>query len=196
MRQSIQLIACRPENDFVDPEALARQAVRVSPGEYAISRSKPLYTLLGSCVSACITDPEKQIGGINHFLLPDGSGQLTEAARYGVFAMEQLINELLLQGAKRERMVAKVSGGARMFQGGLDIGQRNIAFVRTFLRTERIQIAAAHVGGSKARRVVYIPNLGIMFVRPVSSGQQALIQQEEKQLTSTAATYEGTVDLF
>jgi len=171
-------------------------SIRIQPGEYALSRRKPLYTLLGSCVSACLTDPELRGGGMNHFLLPEGSGTNDDAARFGAFAMERLINELIRKGARRERMVAKIAGGARMYEGGLDIGQRNIVFVRQFLRAEGIRLGAEHVGGTQARRVLFKPDTGQLFVRAVSTSQATNIHEEEARLSRASAEVEGTIDLF
>ncbi|MEM1024559.1 MAG: chemoreceptor glutamine deamidase CheD [Myxococcota bacterium] len=178
-------------------DEMARGAIRIAPGEFAISNRKPLYTLLGSCVSACLSDADIGGGGMNHFLLPeDPGGSPSDAARFGAFAMEQLINDLLRKGASRERMVAKITGGGRMYEGGLDIGQRNIAFVRQFLRTERIKVVAEHLGGTQARRVLFKPDTGQMFVRPVTSAQSSSIHQEEVRLSRASAVVEGTIDLF
>lgn len=181
----------------LDVELLARSSIRIQPGEYALSRHEPLYTLLGSCVSACLMDPELRGGGMNHFLLPEGSGATpSDAARFGAFAMERLINELIRKGARRDRLVAKITGGARMFTGGLDIGQRNIAFVRQFLRAEGIKISAEDVGGTQARRVVFKPDTGQLFIRAVTTAQATTIHEEEKRLSQASAEVEGTIDLF
>ena len=104
-------------------------------GEYKVSDDPDvvLTTLLGSCVAACIRDPVKGIGGMNHFLLPGGDvGSSRDSERIGVHLMELLLNGLMRQGAQRERLEAKLFGGARMMQGLSDIGAKNAAFAKTF----------------------------------------------------------------
>jgi chemotaxis protein CheD len=119
--------------------------------------------VLGSCVSACLHDPERGVGGMNHFLLADGadgSRVAEEAMRYGAFSMEVLINDLMKQGARRERLEAKVFGGSKMIEALHDVGAANAAFVRHFLADEGIPIIGASLGGRHARRVEFWPASG------------------------------------
>ncbi|MGH8441646.1 MAG: chemoreceptor glutamine deamidase CheD, partial [Nevskiaceae bacterium] len=97
---------------------LRAQSVKILPGEFlATSRDLVMTTLLGSCVAACLHDAEAGIGGMNHFMLPEGSvGPASAPARYGVYAMEVLLNALLKHGAKRSRLQAKVFGGGHVLK--------------------------------------------------------------------------------
>ncbi|WP_425442583.1 chemotaxis protein CheD [Sphingomonas adhaesiva] len=155
--------------------ALTRQdgfrRLTVAQGETRVSRDPDvvLTTVLGSCVAACFYDPVAKIGGINHYLLAEG--QATDAAsmqRYGVYAMEVLINEMLSMGAVRHRMKARIFGGATMHRGFKDIGGANIAFARRFLADERIPLVGEDVGGTGARRVEFRAALGLARCRVVN----------------------------
>lgn len=136
--------------------------LHVGQGQQQVSNDPGvcLTTLLGSCISACLWDPEAGIGGMNHFLLPEAPDGGAGDRRYGVQAMELLINGLLLGGARRDRLRAKVFGGGRMLAGLADIGGRNAAFVRRFLRDEAIGVEAECLGGAWARRVQFWPVTG------------------------------------
>lgn len=134
----------------------------IAQGEFAVGvqGSAAISTILGSCVATCLYDPAGHVGGMNHFLLPDsGSGNLT-SARYGVNAMELLINALIKQGATRGALKAKVFGGARMIAGLTDVGQKNAAFVVEFLRREGIECVGQSLGGTQARRIEFWPATG------------------------------------
>ena len=119
-----------------------------------------LTTLLGSCVAACLRDPDLAIGGMNHFLLPGNEGDFEggvgrDAERYGVHLMELLVNGLLRQGARRERLEAKLFGGARTMEGLADIGARNASFAERFLGHEGIRIVGGSLRGDQGRRIQY-----------------------------------------
>ncbi|RZL41184.1 MAG: chemoreceptor glutamine deamidase CheD, partial [Variovorax sp.] len=111
------------------------KAARILPGEYHVTRDDMvIVTVLGSCVAACLRDPDSGIGGMNHFLLPDTASSRDaegDSARYGSYAMEVLINQIVKLGARRHRLEAKVFGGANVIPGmhQLNIGQRNADFV-------------------------------------------------------------------
>ena len=139
------------------------QIIYVLQGEFRVSRapSAVLSTILGSCVAVCLWDETAGLGGMNHFLLPFGpKAAATEPERYGVHAMEILINALLKEGARRNRLQAKLFGGARLSATLTDIGQSNARFARAFLATEEIPCLAESLGGSSARRVLFRPATG------------------------------------
>jgi chemotaxis protein CheD len=128
-----------------------------------------LTTVLGSCVSACIRDPLAGVGGMNHFLVGEpGPASQADDERYGAFAMELLINALLTRGACRNRLEAKLFGGARMFDALSDIGAHNADFARRFLAAEGVLVVGASLGGTAARRVEYWPVSGRARQRLVS----------------------------
>lgn len=132
--------------------------IHVVQGEYAISDQPEvvLTTVLGSCVSACLFDPVRQIGGMNHFLLPD-SGPHDHDIRYSAAAMERLVNGLMRQGASRARLQAKLFGGARILSGLPDIGQRNAEAARRYLNDEGISLIKEDLCGDRARRIRFWP---------------------------------------
>ena len=127
-----------------------------------------LTTLLGSCIATCMFDETTRVGGMNHFLLPFGASGSHSTERYGLYAMEILINGLLKRGARRSRIAAKVFGGARMGELVNSIGDRNAAFAFEFLELEKIPCVARSTGGTMARRIKFCPSTGRvsqLFVR-------------------------------
>jgi chemotaxis protein CheD len=140
------------------------KTIHLIQGEYQVvdDPDRILATVLGSCVAACLRDPEAGVGGMNHFLLPGDaeSSRAGEAERYGVHLMELLVNDLLKQGARRDRLEGKLFGGARMLEGLSDIGAKNAAFAKRFLMNEGIRIVAEALGGTRGRRVEYFPVSG------------------------------------
>jgi chemotaxis protein CheD len=142
--------------------------IKINPGGHYVTRDKKemIVTVLGSCVAACIRDPFAGIGGMNHFMLPesdDGAwGAASASLRYGNFAMERLINDILCRGGHRSRLEVKVFGGARLFGNGAQVGPRNADFVEAYLREEGLPIAAAHLRGEHARRIHYFPHNGVV----------------------------------
>jgi len=146
-------------------------AAKIGPGElYASKRNIMIVTVLGSCVSACLTDPVVRIGGMNHFMLPERAGNsslLSEPARYGAHAMEMLINNLLSMGAQRNRLQAKVFGAGRVLPGMSDVGARNAQFALEYLERERIPVKAHDVGGGNARKVYMFVETGRVLVKDI-----------------------------
>ena len=145
--------------------------IHVGQGEHHISADPNvmLTTVLGSCVAACLTDPLAGVGGMNHFLLPDGAGAGTDAGRrYGAYAMELLINELIKAGARRERLEAKLFGGGRMFDSLRDVGVANADFAERFLRDEGIRVVGGSLRGAGGRRLHYWPASGRALQRGVT----------------------------
>lgn len=173
--------------------ALAFHDRHVIQGEQAVSDNPEttLQTVLGSCVSACLHDPVRGIGGMNHFLLPD-SGNGTDM-RYASAAMERLVNELLKNGAQRERLQAKLFGGARIMPSLPDIGGRNAEAALTFLRNEGIACRSQCLGGTQARRIRFWPATGRaqqLLIDRHDALQDATLVQEAPRPRS------GSVELF
>lgn len=164
-RHSHSLAIANPvQRPLPDPlaEAAQRGARSITQGEYLTGGigDGMISTVLGSCIAACLHDSEAQMGGMNHFLLPDSGGQALGGASYGVNAMELLINDLIKRGANRRRLTAKVFGGARMVQGLSDVGARNADFIMRFLEAEGISCLNHSLGGTHARRVEFWPDSG------------------------------------
>ncbi|WP_372826314.1 chemoreceptor glutamine deamidase CheD [Polaromonas sp.] len=182
------------------------EAVKLLPGEYYVtSRDMVLTTVLGSCVSACVRDTTAGIGGMNHFMLPNDADPVTRdsaaAMRYGAYAMEVLLNELIKAGARRERLEAKVFGGGAVLANMtmLNIGERNADFVLRYLQLEQVRIAAQDLRGDLPRRINYFPGSGRVTVRKlVKQNDVLLVQKDELALAGTLARKrEGArVELF
>jgi chemotaxis protein CheD len=134
----------------------------IAQGEYGIGDQPELVlsTILGSCVAVCLRDPVLRLGGMNHILLPDAAGGRIGAASFGASDMERLMNALLKRGALRNRLEAKVFGGAAVVTGLSDIGARNAAFVRAFLAAEGIATLSENTGGDRPRQVRFWPESG------------------------------------
>ena len=181
------------------------QAAKILPGEYyTTGRDMLLVTVLGSCVAACIRDRVSGIGGMNHFMLPDSgqdqSNPLSASARYGVYAMEILLNQLLKMGARRENLEAKVFGGGNVLRGFIvaNVGERNSKFVLDFLETENIKLVAQDLMDIYPRKVYFFPKTGRVLVKKLRNVHNDTIIEREKEY-STRLQYskvEGEVELF
>lgn len=177
-------------------------AVKILPGEYYIaSEDMVLVTVLGSCVTACIRDRESGVGGMNHFMLAEGSGDLVSAsARYGVYAMEILINHLLKLGARRSNLEAKVFGGGRVLSSlsGAMIGERNSEFVINYLQTEQIPVLARDLLDVFPRKVYFFPQTGRVLVKRLTRLHNDTLARREREYAARLkdAPVAGAVELF
>lgn len=156
--------------------------LHIVQGEYAVSgdANVALTTILGSCVAACMRDPGARVGGMNHFLLPGALERDAESLERGVHAMELLINALLQAGARRDRLEAKLFGGARMMKNLSDIGAKNGAFAADFLRQEGIANQGGSLGGEQARRIRFWPVSGRAQQRVMAPSEQGVFVRELK----------------
>ena len=174
-------------------------AVKILPGEYFVHHEDMLImTTLGSCIAACLWDRTARIGGMNHFMLPDGAG---DSGRYGSYAMELLINEMMKRGASRTNLEAKVFGGGQVVAGmnSLNVGERNTSFVIDYLKTERIPIVSKDVLDIYPRKVCFLPASGKAMVKRLApTNAEALVAQDRAaaQRAVPANTGGGSVDLF
>jgi chemotaxis protein CheD len=160
-----------------------------------------LVTVLGSCVAACIWDARAKVGGMNHFMLPSGStDEASSSARYGLYAMEVLINELGRLGASKRNLQAKVFGGGRVLRNmsAINVGQRNSAFVLEFLGTEGIPIVSRDLEDVYARKVMFFPVTGRAMVKRIDpEGDASLIRNETEYSQSLAKKpVAGDIELF
>ena len=175
------------------------EAVKVLPGEYFVTHEDILVmTTLGSCIAACLWDRQARVGGMNHFMLPDGG---SGSGRYGAYAMELLINELLTLGAQRPLLEAKVFGGAQVISGmnSLNVGEGNTRFVLDYLRVEGIPVVAQDVLDICPRKVCFMPASGkAMVKRLASTNLEALAAQERDaaRRVTPGASGGGSIDLF
>ena len=176
-------------------------AVKVLPGEYYVSNENlVITTVLGSCIAACIWDSRMRVGGMNHFMLPDGDS-IDVSGRYGSYAMELLINEMLKLGARRETMQAKIFGGAQVMHSftTMNVGERNTQFVVNYLHTERIPVVSEDVLDIYPRKVCYFPVTGKAMVKRLAHAHpEELVAQDKRGNAATVAnaTAGGSVDLF
>jgi len=180
-------------------------AAKILPGEFYVTANpqEMIVTVLGSCVSACIRDPLTGIGGMNHFMLPrekNAAGRAGgNAERYGLHAMESLINAIASRGHKdRNQLEVKLTGGGKVLQMGLDIGAQNIAFVREYALAERLDVRAEDLGGDHPRKVYYFPETGMLRVRKLKElGNDTIVDRERHYAATLDETpTAGDVELF
>lgn len=189
-------------------ETYQSYAARILPGEYYVTKNdEGVYTTLGSCISACIRDRVSGIGGMNHFMLPATestevdawkAASLSAATRYGNYAMEHLINEILRNGGQRQNLEVKIFGGGRIIASMTDVGARNIAFARDYLKTEGLLVTSEDVGDVFPRMVVYFPATGRVRVKRLRSLHNNTIATLETRYLESVKTQPigGDVELF
>jgi chemotaxis protein CheD len=143
----------------------------VHPGQAVVSRGPGvLATILGSCVTVCLHDPQRGLGGMNHFLLPTVGAEAGQPGRYGPTAIDELVHLMLAWGASRDHMVAQLYGGANVLSAFASIdhlGLRNVAVARRSLAEHRVRVVAADVGGTKGRKVILDPHSGVVRVQVI-----------------------------
>ncbi|MGX8883548.1 chemoreceptor glutamine deamidase CheD [Methylovorus sp. SPW-M1] len=181
-------------------------AAKISPGEYYYTdKDMVIVTVLGSCVSACIRDTVSGIGGMNHFMLPDGGSAdkdnpASESMRYGAYAMEVLINQLLRNGARRENLEAKIFGGGNVLRSftSMNVGERNALFVRQFLKDENIKVTGEDLNDIYPRKVYFFPKTGKVLVKKLKQlNNYTLIKREETYASRLKTdSVGGEVELF
>lgn len=179
-------------------------AAKILPGEYYVTDADmALVTTLGSCVAACIRDTRTGIGGMNHFMLPEGGEADSPAgasARYGTYAMELLINELIKLGARRVNLEAKLFGGGNVLAGltQANVGERNAIFAVDFLATEGIRVVAKDLLDEHPRKVYYFPRDGRALVRKLRSMRNDTVLSRESEYLRRlrSETVSGEVELF
>lgn len=179
------------------------QTTKILPGEFYVTReNERIETVLGSCIAACVRDPIARVGGMNHFMLPadKGSGNIasSDANRYGNFAMENLINELLHKGASRERLEFKIFGGGRIMNQSTNVGWMNIGFTFDYIYTEGFKLVSQDIGDIFPRKVMYYPSTGRVRMRKLEAvGNQRIVEEENRYMKNvSASTVGGDVELF
>jgi len=189
-------------NRYLDPYTKL-WTTKILPGEYAVvPMGEVVVTAVGSCIAACIHDRVLGIGGMNHFMLPtsvggDWAGQ-SSAARYGNYAMEYLINEILKQGGKRTQLEAKIFGGGVMMASQIAVGDMNIDFAKAYLQTEGIPLKAVDVGGAYSRKVYFTPQTGEVSLKKLSVQNNATLSDREASYAKNLkiGSLSGEVELF
>jgi chemotaxis protein CheD len=184
-----------------------QELVTIHPGEYfATVEDTIISTVLGSCIAVGLYDPEARVGGLNHFMLAHDYGKSdmvrSPDARYGMFAMELLINDLMKLGARRRALKAKVFGGGAVLRfmggGGTKIPGGNIDFAFEYLDKEGIPVLASDVGGQEPRKIFFYARTGKVLLKRIAGPLVGLVEKEEERyltvLRKTAT--EGPVVLF
>ncbi|MDY0136049.1 MAG: chemoreceptor glutamine deamidase CheD [Thiomicrospira sp.] len=187
----------------IDP-AEGITTIKILPGEYYVTRQdERIETVLGSCISACVRDPVAGVGGMNHFMLPVDKNsarglELSDANRYGNYAMENMVNALLRSGARRERLEFKIFGGGRIMSSMTNIGWYNIGFVFDYIYTEGFKVVSQDIGDVYPRKVMYYPLSGRVRVRRLNAmHNQSLVDQESQYFHNIEhKPVEGDVELF
>jgi chemotaxis protein CheD len=190
-----------PHAPTVPPSGV--KPVKIGPGEHYVTQHghELIITVLGSCVSACIRDPLARVGGMNHFMLPESAtgnwGGASANMRYGNFAMERLINDILMQGGRRAHLEIKVFGGAVMLANGAAVGHQNADFVEQYLYNENMPIAASHLRGHLARRIEYMPLTGKVKMLEIADNIVPIAHAEHSFQKSLRHKDEaGSIELF
>jgi chemotaxis receptor (MCP) glutamine deamidase CheD len=195
----------RHVNGSLLPQELDSEIARITINIGGLRTSRQpmlLDTVLGSCIAACLYDPVLGIGGMNHFMLPEGvDSDNPTSARYGVYAMEMLITELMKMGAERRRFQAKVFGGGHVLkirESLTGVPQRNIEFVRKFLETEQIPVVREDVGGYQPRRVLFHTHTGKVFLKYLGNNEAERTAEEEAVylISLKKQKLDGDVTLF
>jgi len=174
---------------------------KILPGEFYVTiKGESISTVLGSCISACIRDKKLGVGGMNHFMLPATGdiGAMGLANRYGNYAMENLINEILKNGGKRENLEVKIFGGGKILQNMTDVGERNIKFVREYLQLEGIHVLSEDVGDTCPRKVIYFPASGKALLKKLRSlHNETVVTRETSYMKNLdVKPDEGDIELF
>ena len=174
----------------------SERRLNIVQGEFHVTDDAGLVltTILGSCVAACLHDPVAGVGGMNHFLLPGSDEASGVPDRHGVHAMELLVNGLLQRGARRERLQAKLFGGARMLQGLTDVGTLNADFAERFIKRERISLTGGSLRGDRGRRLQYWPVAGRARQMTIAGSDAAVFASERAR--PVPAADQGGVELF
>jgi chemotaxis protein CheD len=189
------------QNNSLPPEFDRGVVTTVHQGDCHVSAAEDVTfsTVFGSCISACVRDRVANVGGMNHFLLAEQSGSAKDrygaSARYGAFAMEQLINKVLSQGSgKKSNLEIKVFGGGKINSALDDVGAKNIEFVRQFLSDEGYMASGEDLGGNFARRVLFKPHSGRAFIKRLDSDVGANVAKEEMALARRRIVVPAPVD--
>jgi chemotaxis protein CheD len=161
----------------------------ILPGEFFVSAQPMIvYTVLGSCISACIRDPIARVGGMNHFMLPEpseaASDSWSESTRYGSYAMESLINEILKRGGLKSRLEVKLFGAGKIYESNIDVGARNAEWVLQFLKREGLTAGKVDLGDVYPRKVYYFTDAGRVLVKKIERLKNRTIFDRESEYAS------------
>ena len=194
-------------NRYLDKQK-NKVVAKILPGEFYVSRSDEIIaTTLGSCVSACIWDEYSSIGGMNHFMLPltkkethevTWGNDQSDATRFGNYAMEHLINEILACGGLRKNLRAKVFGGGKILENMSDVGEKNCAFLIEYLAVENIPILSHDFGNNYPRKIMFDPLSGKAHMKRLKSmhNNTLVVRESNYQNSIVSKPVEGEIELF
>ncbi len=182
-------------------------AAKILPGEYYVTiHDEAVFTVLGSCISACVRDKVFGIGGINHFMLPASADEANAwhasdtaaATRYGNFAMEHLINDILKNGGRRENLEVKLFGGGKILENATTVGEQNIRFALDYVQTEGLELLTQDMGDVFPRKVLFFPTTGRVRVKKLRSVHNNTVLERENSYIKSIETkpVEGEIELF
>lgn len=175
---------------------------KILPGEYYVGNQHEIIsTVLGSCISACIRDPAAGVGGMNHFMLPGGVDGAPAGggacAKFGVFAMEYLINAILKNGGNKANFEIKIFGGANVLDTNMDVGVNNIKFIRDYMQMEGFNVVSEDLGGVRPRKLNFFPQTGKVMLKHLRPVQERVIAERERSYISEAQTEAaGDIEMF
>lgn len=173
----------------------------ILPGEFFVSREPMIvYTVLGSCISACIRDPIVRVGGMNHFMLPEPNeaahDSWGESTRYGSFAMESLINEILKRGGIKNRLEIKLFGAGKIYDGQIDVGDKNAKWVIQYLKSEGLTVSNTDLGNVFPRKVYYFTESGRVLLKKIERVKNRTIFEREHEYATRIKRREATDDVI
>ncbi len=167
------------------------KVAQILPGDFYASKTPMVaYTVLGSCISACILDPIAKVGGMNHFMLPapkrDGRhDSWGESARYGSYAMEMLINAIMKLGGKKDRLELKIFGGAKLFESSNNVGENNTKWAVEFIRTEGLTLLKQDTGDLYPRKIYYFTETGRVLMKKITRMRNSTLAEREREYAKT-----------
>ena len=171
----------------------------ILPGEFFVSGDPMIvYTVLGSCISACVRDPIAGVGGMNHFMLPKpkegGCDSWGESTRYGSYAMESLINGILKRGGVKSRLEVKLFGAGKIYDGNIDVGARNAEWVLEYLRAEGLSACKTDLGDMYPRKVYYFTESGRVLLKKLERLKNRTIEMREQKYAAKIQTREQAAE--
>lgn len=174
-----------PQIRRVTDRRFPHEIASILPGELFVSKEPMVvYTVLGSCISACIRDPQVGVGGMNHFMLPEPNGRddsWGESTRYGSFAMESLINEIIKRGGNKHRLEVKLFGAGKIYDGNIDVGMRNANWVLKYLSAEGLSPVKTDLGDVYPRKVYYFTESGRVLLKRIERVKNRTIYERETE---------------
>ncbi|MDC8447862.1 MAG: chemoreceptor glutamine deamidase CheD [Nitrospira sp.] len=175
------------------------EVASILPGEFFVSGDPMIvYTVLGSCISACVRDPIAGVGGMNHFMLPKpnegGCDSWGESTRYGSYAMESLINGILKRGGVKSRLEVKLFGAGKIYDGNIDVGARNAEWVLEYLRAEGLSACKTDLGDMYPRKVYYFTESGRVLLKKLERLKNRTIEMREQEYAARIQTREQAAE--